>query len=127
MLFRSGEDTAEYNNGKVTTTAGTWMAGVDGAVPGIIMMAKPAIGTGYRQEFRPGVAEDFATIIELNSKAEMPAGKYDNVVVTLDIDLLDKTKLEHKSFAPGVGFIGSEGMVNGHHDVTQLASVLKSK
>ena len=121
-----GEDTAEYDNGKVTSTAGTWMAGVDGAVPGIIMLAKPTVGTGYRQEFRPGVAEDFATVIELNAKAETPAGKYENVVITLDIDLLDKTKLEHKTFAPGVGFIGSDGMVNGHHDVTKLATVLKS-
>ena len=121
-----GEDTAEYDNGKVTSTAGTWMAGVDSAVPGIIMLAKPSVGTGYRQEYRPGVAEDYATVIELDSKAETPSGKYENVVVTLDIDLLDKTKLEHKYFAPGIGFIGSDGMVNGHHDVTKLSSVLKS-
>ena len=30
-----GEETAEYENGEVTTTAGSWEAGVDGALPGI--------------------------------------------------------------------------------------------
>ena len=36
-----GEDTKEYENGEVTTTKGSWEAGVDGAKPGIIMQADP--------------------------------------------------------------------------------------
>ena len=36
-----GEDTKEYKNGKVTTTKGSWEAGVDGAKPGIIMQSRP--------------------------------------------------------------------------------------
>ena len=31
-----GEDTAEYENGKVVSTEGTWLAGVKGTHPGII-------------------------------------------------------------------------------------------
>src|SRR5919106_4311553 len=38
-----GERTAEYENGKVTTRAGSWEAGVDGAMPGIIMPADPVV------------------------------------------------------------------------------------
>ena len=121
-----GEDTAEYKNGKVTSTAGTWMAGVDGALPGIIMKASPKVGDGYRQEYRPGIAEDFAKVVQLNAAAQGPAGNYDRVVITEDLDLLDPTKREHKSYAPGVGFVGSSGMVNGHHEEVKLTKILRS-
>ena len=122
-----GEDTAEYANGAVTSTAGTWLAGVDGALPGIVMEATPKVGDAYRQEYRPGVAEDFAKVQKLDATATVPAGTYDRVVVTEDTDLLDTTKLEHKSYASGVGFLGSEGMVNGHHEVTNLTTILTAK
>jgi hypothetical protein len=119
-----GEDTAEYVNGAVTSTAGTWLAGVDGALPGIVMEANPHVGDAYRQEYRPGVAEDFAKVQKLDGAITVPAGSYDRVVVTEDTDLLDTSKLEHKSYAPSVGFVGTEGMVNGHHEVSSLTSIL---
>ncbi len=119
-----GEDTAEYVNGAVTSTAGTWLAGVDNAIPGIVMEATPKVGDGYRQEYRPGVAEDYAKVQKLDGTIQVPAGSYDHMVVTEDTDLLDTTKLEHKSYASRVGFVASEGMVNGHHEVTNLTSIL---
>ena len=119
-----GEDTAEYSNGGVTSTAGTWLAGVDGALPGIVMEARPKVGDAYRQEYRPGVAEDFAKVQKLDGTISVAAGSYDRVVVTEDTDLLDTSKLEHKSYAPGVGFVGTEGMVNGHHEVSSLTTIL---
>ena len=121
-----GEDTAEYTNGAVTNTAGTWLAGVDGAVPGIVMEASPKVGDAYRQEYRPGEAEDFAKVEKLDGTITVPAGTYDRVLVTEDTDLLDTSKLEHKSYAPGVGFVGTEGMVNGHHEIVSLTSILKA-
>ena len=56
-----------------------------------------------------------------------PAGAFDRVVVTEDTDLLDATKNEHKSYAPGVGFVATDGMVNGHHEVRTLTSILTAK
>ena len=120
-----GEDTAEYENGAVTNTAGTWLAGVDGALPGIIMQASPAVGNAYRQEYRPGVAEDFAKVLQLDASTELPVGRYTNVLVTEDTDLLDASKLEHKFYAPGVGYLGSTGTVNGHQEEIKLSSILK--
>src|SRR5687767_6390399 len=35
-----GEETAEYENGEVVSTAGAWEAGVDDAQPGIVMPAE---------------------------------------------------------------------------------------
>ena len=122
-----GEDTAEYANGKVTTTDGTWLAGVDGALPGYIMKAAPTLGDAYRQEYRPGVAEDFARVVKIDATAGGPTGKYTNVVVTEDTDLLDKAKFEHKWYAPGVGIIGTDGMVGGHHEIRTLVAILAAQ
>ena len=46
-----GEDTAEYENGKVVSREGSFEAGVDGAEPGVIMPADPQPGLEYRQEY----------------------------------------------------------------------------
>ena len=47
-----GEDTAELNkNGKVTSTEGTWHAGVDGAIPGDLHGGEPQGRTAFRQEW----------------------------------------------------------------------------
>ncbi len=50
----------EYDdNGNLirTNTGGSWEAGVDGALPGIIMQANPEVGDQYYQEFFLGEAK----------------------------------------------------------------------
>lgn len=121
-----GEDTAEYTNGAVSSTAGTWMAGVDGALPGIIMPAKPHTGDVYRQEYYPGVAEDYGKVLQTDDHITVPAGDYTKVVTTEDGDLLDLTKLHRKSYAPGVGFVYSKGSVNGHVEELALTKIQKA-
>ena len=121
-----GEDTAEYENGVVTNTHGTWMSGVNGAVPGIIMPADPKVGMGYRQEYLPGQAEDYARVISDIATARVPFGDFENVVMTEDTDLLDRNKFETKLYAKGVGYLGAQGIVNGHFEVVGLVSMLKS-
>ncbi len=49
-----GEDTAEFEDGEITSTEGSFEAGVDGALPGIVMPANPAPGMKYRQEYYAG-------------------------------------------------------------------------
>ncbi|MGZ4396326.1 MAG: hypothetical protein ACXVZ2_13300, partial [Gaiellaceae bacterium] len=54
-----GESTAELDaKGRVTSTEGTWRAGVDGARAGIYMPAHPRVGQSYAQEFYKGHAQD---------------------------------------------------------------------
>jgi hypothetical protein len=122
-----GEDTKEYTNGSVSSTAGTWEAGVNGALPGIVMHASPVPGGFYRQEFRPGVAEDIAKVVRTDAKVTVPAGSCTNAVITEDRDLLASDKLEHKTYGRGAGVVELTGVVNGHHEVQRLASVLTSK
>ncbi len=64
-----GEDTAEFENGKVATRAGSFEAGVDGAQPGIAIPAKPADDVAYRQEYYKGHAEDVGEILSVGEQA----------------------------------------------------------
>lgn len=114
-----GENTAEYQNGVVTTTAGTWEAGIDKAQPGIVMPAVPKVGASYRQEYRPGVALDMSKILSVNATVRVPAGTFHHVVITLDKNPLDPSKIEHKWYAPGAGFVYAVLKGGGHTEITK--------
>ena len=67
-----GEATREFVDGKIVSTAGSWEAGVNGAVPGIIMKGQPFPGDIYFQEYAPGVAEDLASVLDINRTETTP-------------------------------------------------------
>jgi hypothetical protein len=98
-----GEDTAEYENGKVVSRAGSWEAGVDGAQPGITMAAHPQPGMTYRQEYYAGEAEDRAKVLSIDEQAEVPFGHFTDVVMTKDLVPTEPRVLEYKLYARGVG------------------------
>jgi hypothetical protein len=102
-IWYLGEDTKEYENGKVVSTAGSWEAGVDGAQPGIVVPARPEVGMTYRQEYYKGEAEDAAKVLSLDERVEVPFGTFEDVLMTKDYTPLDPTVLEHKFYARGVG------------------------
>jgi hypothetical protein len=100
-----GEDTAEFENGEITTRAGSFEAGVDGAEAGVIMPAAPDVGMAYRQEYYEGEAEDRGEVLALGQLAGVPAGDYDDLVQTADTTPLEPDLLEHKYYARGVGLV----------------------
>ena len=103
-----GEDTAEFEDGKVTTREGSFEAGVDGAEAGVIMPASPEVGMAYRQEYYEGEAEDNGEVLALGQTATVPAGSYDDLVQTADTTPLEPDVLEHKYYAAGVGLVLTE-------------------
>jgi hypothetical protein len=111
-----GESTAEYTNGAVSSTKGSWEAGVDGAQPGIIMQATPRAGDHYRQEYRPGEAEDVATVLRVDPSIQVPGGTFRSIVVTEDRNPLEPDKLDQKQFAPGVGLVYTKRVTSGHQE-----------
>jgi hypothetical protein len=120
-----GEYTEEYENGKVVSTHGSFEAGEDGALPGIIMPADPKVGDSYRQEYYKGKAEDMAEVISLNGSAlndavTTPYASFsEDVLVTKDWNPLEPAILEHKYYAPGIGLIG-ETKVTGPSEKIEL-------
>ena len=116
-----GEDTEEYENGKVVSTAGSWEAGVDGAQPGIAIPAAPEPGLTYRQEYYGGEAEDNGEIVSVDEQAEVPAGHYSPVVMTRDTTPVEPKVLEFKFYAEGVGPV-LELTASGGSDRAELVS-----
>ena len=108
-----GEETAEYENGEITSTEGSWEAGVDGALPGIIMLADPQVGDTYRQEFYEGQAEDVAKVFALDESITVPKDTYALVLVTEDWSLLEPEVHERKWYAPNVGVVFEETISGG--------------
>jgi hypothetical protein len=102
-IWYLGEDTKEYENGKVVSTEGSWQAGVGRAQPGILLPADPKRDMAYRQEYYEGQAEDAARVLSLDMRAKVPAGSFDQVLATQDYTPLEPNLVEHKFYAPGVG------------------------
>jgi hypothetical protein len=121
-----GEDTKEYKNGKVTTTKGSFEAGVDGAQPGIIMPAQPEVGLAYRQEYYKGQAEDKAEVLSLNQQVEAPFGRYTGALMTRDTVPLEPKINQFKFFARGVGPVLSVN-VSGGSGFEELVSYAEGK
>jgi hypothetical protein len=117
-----GEQTAEYENGKVTSTKGSWEGGVDGAQPGIVMLADPRIGDSYRQEYLAGEAEDLAKVTGIDGSISVPYGAYEQVLITEEWTPLEPDVRERKTYARGVGLLESR-QVKGGDEVVQLTAV----
>jgi hypothetical protein len=108
-----GEDTAEFEDGEIVTREGSFEAGVDGALPGVIMPAEPADGLAYRQEYYAGEAEDNGEILSTTEMADVPAGHFDDVLLTKDTITIEPDVLEYKLYAPGVGPVLVFGVSGG--------------
>jgi hypothetical protein len=105
-VWYCGESTAEYVDGLPVDVHGSFQADVDGARPGLIAKAAPAIGDIYRQEFDLGNAEDAAEVLSLSGSATALYTSCTNTcLVTRETTPLEPSLLEHKYYKPGVGFI----------------------
>ena len=118
-----GEDTKELDeNGNVISTEGSWEAGVDGAEPGIVMLADPKKGDRYQQEFATDIAEDMAQVIGFEDSLCVRYGCFEDVLVTKEWTPLERGVVENKYYAKGVGFIFGV-MVKGGDEQTELVRV----
>ncbi len=124
-----GEDTVEFLfdedwNPIGTSTAGSWQAGVDGALPGIIMPADPQPGLCYQQEFYEGQAEDMGKVLRLNVAVSVPWDDYADCIETKEWTPLNPGVIEHKYYAPGVGLVLVEELSGGKTVIVELVEVL---
>jgi len=101
-----GELSKSFEDGQLVSLHGSFLAGVDGAKPGIIMQATPTVGQVYRQEFALGVAEDAGEVISITGTESVPgASCAGTCVVTRDFNPNEPGGEENKFYAPGIGSI----------------------
>ena len=120
-LWYLGEDTKEYENGKLKTTEGSWAYGVDGAQPGVVVPADPKQGLKYREEYYAGKAEDAAEVLSTTSQVQVPYGQFKAAMLTRNYSSLEPTVEEMKLYGKGVGPV-MELLVSGGSGRTELLS-----
>jgi hypothetical protein len=118
-----GEASTDYEGGAAVSTEGSWLAGVDGAKPGIIMPARPQIGTTYRQEFALSDAEDLARVENQGVRVALPGKRFGKALQTFDFTPLEPEAREQKYYVRGIGQVLTVDLVTG--DRTRLVSVEK--
>jgi len=101
-----GEIAQNFEEGLLTDLDGSFKAGDEGALPGIIMKASPMTGDAYREEWAISEAEDVAEVLSTTASESAPAAKCDSTCVqTLNFSPLEPGVTEHKFYAPGIGVI----------------------
>jgi hypothetical protein len=119
-----GEDTKEYEHGRVVSTEGSWETGKQGAKAGIIMLAHPRVTDKYRQEFLEGEAEDVARVVDRGLDVRVPYGSFHNCLKTVEFTRLEPGIEEAKDFCPGVGFVKAHG-ISGETTQLVLTAITK--
>lgn len=102
-VWNFGEYPEEYEDGEVVA-APAWIAGLQGARPGISMLAEPRVRTLYSQGWGPKVNwSDRAVVHRVGVRTCVPAGCYRSVLVTDEFNLEEPGAHQLKYYAPGVG------------------------
>jgi hypothetical protein len=109
-VFHFGEEVDAYENGKIVSHEGSWLAYKNGARPGLLMPGNPRVGMKYYQEIVPGVVMDRAEVLSLSKTVRTPAGEFRNCLQTEGTSKLDPNAVEFRIFAPGVGLVQFESL-----------------
>src|SRR5205814_656697 len=118
-----GEATAELDaHGRVTSTEGSWRAGVNGARAGLFMPAHPRVGQRFRQEYFKGHAEDHFAVLSLAATARTPAASSRHALLTKEWTPLEPGVLDHKLYVRGIGLV-KEQSVKGGNERAELVAI----
>jgi hypothetical protein len=96
-----GEDVFNYEDGVVSDTDGTWIAGEDGP-PGMIMPVDPQVGQAYRPENIPDMVFEEVVVKAVDLTVDGPRGPVAGAIVGTENHLMEG-HYEDKTFAPGYG------------------------
>jgi hypothetical protein len=101
-----GELVLNYEEGELVNIDGSWISGVDGGKPGIIMETAPQVEDVYRQEFSPGNVEDAGEVLSLTASEVVPAASCNgDCLVTEDFTPIEPGSITHKYYKPGIGLM----------------------
>jgi hypothetical protein len=109
-VFYFGEEVDNYKDGKVANHDGSWLAGVGGNKPGLMMPGTPKPKMKYYQEIAPGVAMDRAEIVSLDETCATPAGTFKRCMKVKEGSAIELFAKEYKYHAPGIGLIRDEDL-----------------
>jgi hypothetical protein len=107
-VWKLGQYPEEFLNGKFAGAPNTWAGGLDGAMPGIHMLAQPELGGNYYSQGRVDSIAfwDCGQVDEVGAQASTPFGNYSDVTVINEWAPPDRDNaIQRKFHAPGVGVV----------------------
>jgi hypothetical protein len=127
-VWHLGEYPEEYEEGEIVKHP-LWIAGLQGALPGIHMPASPAVHTpSYAQGWGPAVGwDDRGDTYAVGEHACAEIDCYDNVLVTKEFSRDEPGAFQLKYYAPGVGNVrvGWGGRNEDEHEVLVLTNLVQ--
>jgi hypothetical protein len=118
-----GEATRQLDGrGRVTSTGGSWQAGVRGAREGVFMPARQQVGARYQQEHAKGSAEDWFQVLSTSANVTVPYGAFHGAVQTKEWTPLEPGVVSQKYFVRAVGTV-REVDVQGGDERLDLVTV----
>jgi hypothetical protein len=104
-VWSLGEYPEVRRRGRLAGAPDTWISGLDGAVAGVLMPARPRSGMpSYRQGWAPAIEfADRARVLRTGLRTCVPAGCFGDVLVTDEWNPAEHGAHERKYYARGVG------------------------
>jgi len=104
--------------------SGSFLAGVNGAQPGVYVQARPQIGRWFRQEWYQGQAEDRFRALGTSAPVAVRYGRFRHALRTEERTDLEPGVVDNKYYVRGLGVV-RELTVRGGTEILQLADVLR--
>jgi len=125
---RVGEDARGVSPGadsEISRRVAADLSLLDGAEPGILMMAYPRQGVSHPQEIAPDVAEDMVKYLRFNASVSVPYGDFEkSCLVTKEWNKLEPGSVEQKLYEPGLGLVLVKELAGGKTVYLELIDIL---
>jgi hypothetical protein len=114
-----GEDAHQVDrSGNVRGVEGSWRAGVDGAVPDLLMPPAPAKGNVFDER----TAELQMTVLSVDETVDVPQGSHPGAVLMEEADPTEPGLLAHKYYVRDIGMV-RDVSVGGPLEELKLQSI----
>ena len=104
-VFYFGETVDIFEPGRPVSHDGAWLAGRNGAKPGIIMPGRFLLGARYFQEQAPGIAMDRAEHTRMGLTIDTALGTLNNCVEVVETTPLEPGAESVKVYCPNIGLV----------------------
>jgi hypothetical protein len=116
-VYYFGEEVWELDEetGELVPGGGAWEAGLDGAMPGLIMPGTFLLGSRYFQEIaEEAEAVDRGENVAMGLTVDTPAGTFENCVKVVDTNpaegICKRKDGDVKKYCPGIGLVKDEDL-----------------
>jgi hypothetical protein len=100
-IYYFGEKVNHYENGQIVSHEDSWIAGEDGAQPGLLVPGHFLLGSRYHQELAPDISMDRASRCTRQAWVSSWMGSYSSSTITIEPQPTQRSPASRHRCAPG--------------------------